>query len=203
MKKQEKKKAIDYFPHIISLIALCFSVVVGINQIKTNNLNSDQMIREQNLINIANFDNENSVMYLLPYSDDFTLLDNTMSYPLNGKIGTKRFDKTDNHTTTDDIRNYIKGLVLKKSEVVIPLGAFLDFNGYPILIGTKYIHKGKTYEVVALYYVSFYAIALTGNSIEINLKNIEYIRNMDKKINPSDYLMAVFYRNFKMFITSK
>jgi hypothetical protein len=152
---------------------------------------------KSNLVNIANFDNQNSEMYLIPYSDDFKLLDNTMYYPLNGKIGTKRFDKADNHTDTSDIQEYIRKLIIERGKKLIIPGTLLDYNGYPILISTKYIHNGKAKEVVAMYYVSFYAMQSDHQTIDINLKNIEYIKNMDNKINSAEFLMSVFYRNFR------
>ncbi len=112
---------------------------------------------ERNLISTASFDFANHKITLIPYSDEFKYLENTLFYPIDKRISSKRIEKSSNSAPVGDIEDFIRKTIFENHAVYPSPRGFVDYNGYPILIASKYIYKGRKDEVVSLYYLSFYA----------------------------------------------
>jgi hypothetical protein len=193
IRKRESKKRnkfFDYAPIIISLISISISGYIAEEHIKNDEYYKQENEIAKNLINIARFNNKERVMTLYPYSRDFYYLRSTLYYPKNGEINEVLFDVPDNTIPTQEISDYLLNIVDKDSELNNRKGIILVFDGYPIIIETYYIYKGRNYFNKGLYYLSFSA-RKENKVVIISFRNIQHIKNITLVKDIRTYLLKI------------
>jgi len=185
--EKDKSNGREVVSLVISGIALGISLIVGGNQLFNNQYYKNENENVKNLILYSKVDNEQNIMTITPYTNDFFIIKSIIRLPLDEKDELySHFLIPENAIPIYILKDQIRKTILQNVTVNDPKGVFLFADGFPVIIESNYACKGRALFNKSLYHVSISSKIVKNRNlsdVEIVVNGILFIKNLDVDID--------------------